>query len=655
MDGISSFLDTNEKLMLFWKRCQPQILQYAQEAIQETPETLSDERTVSPDDAQAKYHRVLGASLSLVINLLVKLEPADIAKSQDKYEDFLSNNKKLWALVSVEDSFVRRAADQLLVVCLDIQPQIVEQDLEAVSHAFIGEGLRSSQISSAWQLVQALEKLTSRFPHAWTSAYKSKKPPLSRLRRFIEKGSQGGPMQFWSTVQELIKRLPQEILPSGLEESQEFLESFRAGIANREEPRSNATGGWSSYFETAKLLIHNLSDPLQQGKLCQESVYPIFEQYLNPSTDNNKWSSATSISVVAKAYLLCFSIKEATAQQSFNNEWRRLADVLITDIRTSLPEQSKDYHKSQTSVASESRRWFGLVSEILKITQSGDSRTKPDLAVAMLIEHSSAIVTNAIEALISRKGKPYSAAAALDAAFQLSTSLDSLQETRKTIMDFLRDHLPDLIISPSAGYLISSLNSCHSFPGGNAFFEHIWESTIAELLGMPDDKAKIQSITALISDDATSKHAQKNSALQDFLYDAVVKSVQEGGDLTILEVALSFDSFTESVSERLINQLVQFLEVNEPYVSNSLNALEIISKRKPLLLQQQEDIHIALLSKLLALTELSDAAFTSRANSLRSVLENGGSTTDQPGQTTESPILHVIRQNLEIVGPQSLR
>ncbi|RFU30558.1 hypothetical protein B7463_g5769, partial [Scytalidium lignicola] len=653
-DGVSSFLDTNEKQMLFWKRCQPQILQYAQEAIKETPETLSDERSVSPDDAQSKYFRVIGASLSLVLNLLLKLDQSDIAKSQNKYEEFLSNNKKLWALTSVEDSFVRRTIDQLLIVCLDTQPQIIEQDLELISNAFIGEGLRASQTSSAWQLIQALEKLTSRFPHAWTSAYKSKKSPLSRLRHFIEKGSQGGTVECWSTLRSLVKLLPQGVLPVTLEESNEFLNYFRLGITSREEPRTNSTGAWACYFETTKLLVHNLSDPLQQGKLCQESVYPIFEQYLRPSTENNKWSSANSVSVVATANLLCASIKETTARESFNNEWKRLAEALVISIRTSLPEQLKDFHKSQASVVAESRRWFGLVSEILKTSQQGNFKTDPHSHVAALIEQSSVIITSALETLVARNGKPYSAAASLDTMLQqVPTLLDVIPETREAIEKFMSSYLPKLIISPSAEYLISSLSSLGSYPNAGAFFENVWTSAVKELLLYPDNSNKFKSATALISNDAIANLAQEDSALQSFLYDAVIKAVHEGTDLTMLEATLSFNSFKVSAMTQLVDQLVEYLEINGAYLDNSLNALEIISKTKAELLQQQGDTHIALLSKLLALTELSDSDITPRINSLRFVVENV-SRVDSHQDQTESPILHVIRQNLEIVGAQSL-
>jgi hypothetical protein len=351
IDGITSFLDNEKKIIMFWTRCQLQILVYAQEAINETPQTLSDERTMTAEDLQAKYFRVVGSSISLVVNLLVKLDPNEIAKNQDKYNEFLSNNQKLWTLAACQDSFVRRAVFQLLEVCLDKQHSIVEADLKIISHAFISEALRASQSSSALQLVQALINLTSRYPYAWTTAYKGKKAPLTRLRKFIESGSQGGPAAYWQSLKVLFEALPLEVLPVDVDLSLEFLVSFRNGIGNREEPRSNAQEAWNSYFETSMLLSVRFKESGVKGRLFQEALYPVFEQYLHPSTENAKWSVGNN--GLSKAYKVCAASDDVELQKSFADEWERHGSEFIQRINTSLPEQSKDYHKSQSAVLSE--------------------------------------------------------------------------------------------------------------------------------------------------------------------------------------------------------------------------------------------------------------------------------------------------------------
>lgn len=647
-DGINSFLDTEEKINMFWKRCQVQILDYSQEAINETPHTLSDERTMSADDIQAKYFRVVGSSVSLVLNLLAKLDKDDIFKQQEKYEEFLASNKKLWALAACEDAFVRRTTDQLLNVCLEKQLEIVENDLQIVSHALIAEGLRLSQASSAFQLLQALGKLTSKLPHVWTSAYKGKKSPLSRLRNFVEKGSQGGPPEYWHSLQSLLSQLPNGILPADVDSSLEFLKAFRNGISNREEPRNNAAEAWSSYFETARILVGTLPDSTTQGRLVQESIYPVFEHYLHPTTEYSRWAIGNNTAALAQAYVVCASAKDSIILQSFADEWSRLADDFISRILTSLPEQTKDYQKSQSAVAAEGHRWFGLLSKTLQKDAPSDS----DKLMAL---PSNKIIISALQSLVSRNGKPYSAAATVESALRLSpTLMEAFPAALESIKSFLKNHLPKLILSPSSPYLVSILYRLRSIPDHDDYFEDVWKLTIDGILPLPNDSDKIKAVTALISNDAVVRLSQTDSELQVFLLETSRKAVMGNNDAwSLFEAVATFNSLTPSSERILVQKALDHLNANDANVDAAFNALELISKRKPELLRHESNTHVALITKLLAFTELSDSSFAVRANSLKSVLQNLSSF--NPDAQIESPILHVIRENLETASPQSLR
>jgi hypothetical protein len=647
MDGITSFLDTDEKIAMFWKRCQVQIIDYAQEAIDETPQTLSDERTMNADDVQAKYFRVVGSSISLVVNLLAKLGRDDILKHQDKYEAFISKNKRLWALASSEDAFVRRVTDQLLIVCLDKQREIIESDLELISNAFIAEALRSSQSSSAFQLLQALAKLTSLFPLVWTSSYRGKKSPLTRLRNFVEKGSQGGPSAYWQSLRSLLQLLPGGVLPTDIESSLDFLHAFRQGVSNREEPRSNAAEAWSSFFETVTLLVRNISDPSIQSKLFQESVFPVFEQYLHPVTENSKWSVGNSTAPLAKAYRICAAAKGAELRKSFSDEWHRLADDFIARIRTSLPEQSGDYHKSQTAVAAEGHRWFKLLSEVL---QGG--RPEDDF----LIRPSTKIITTALETVVSRNGKPYSATATVEAALRLTPTLMEISpECLESVRSFIENHLPELITSPSSTYLVSILNLFRSIPSQEAVFQKVWQLTIDELLSLPDGGQKSKAISALISNNAVSSLTQGYPALQDLFLDATTRAME--GDIEawpLFEAAITFDGLDEPTETKLLNQVLESLDASDANVDGAFKALEFITTKKPSVLRQSSSTHVTVITKLLALMEISDSTISERASKLRTAMENSDKASSTLDGRTESPMIHVIRENLETASPQSL-
>ena len=72
-ESLNRVFPAEEKLQAIWKVYHSTILEYSREAIlRETVQTLSDERTVSPDDAEAKYARVVGSSISVITHLLGK-------------------------------------------------------------------------------------------------------------------------------------------------------------------------------------------------------------------------------------------------------------------------------------------------------------------------------------------------------------------------------------------------------------------------------------------------------------------------------------------------------------------------------------------------------------------------------------------------------
>lgn len=70
-ESLTRVFTTEEKRENVWRLYQSSILEYSRDAVtKETTATLSDERTTSPDDASAKYSRVIGAVILMVTSLL---------------------------------------------------------------------------------------------------------------------------------------------------------------------------------------------------------------------------------------------------------------------------------------------------------------------------------------------------------------------------------------------------------------------------------------------------------------------------------------------------------------------------------------------------------------------------------------------------------
>ncbi len=652
-NGIASFLDTEEKLRAFWRRCQPKILDFATEALQETPQSLSDERTVSADDAQEKFFRVVGSSISLVTYLLAKLSQEDTLKHQDKYSGFLAGNKRLWAFANCEDAYVRRSVSHLLIICLEKQSAIIEDDLHIISDKFISEALRSSQSGSALQLLQALDGLTAKYPQVWTTSYKSKKSPLSRLRRFVEKGSQGGPPDYWRIFRLFFPRLPSQILPSDIETSLDFLKAFRDGIGHREEPRMNAKEGWSSYFWLANFFAVRLSDASDQGKLFQESLYPVFVQYLHPVPENSRWSIGNNTPELARACLSCASLAPKNITESLRNELQRLGESLMLRISTSLPEQSKDYEKSQASVIAESRRWFEFVSEVFKLNKTIKTNDSSNMALLPLIQPSNQIVSTALKIIVNRDGKPYSAAATVEFALRLTPSLlDLSEDTMIAVKSFIENELARLVVSPSWSHVISILYLFRSLPHQLAFFEAVWKATITSLLAVHESSQKTRAIIALLASHDVSCLAQENDALQEFLLGSTMQAVQGQTELwPLIDVVLTYTSMSEKGGASLMSQVLDYLQQGNPYLDSAFRVLELIAKKNRALLLS-ESVHVTLLTRLLALAEISDSQIGSRVQSLKATIDTPSEQSNS--QHKNFPILQVIKENLETASPQSL-
>ena len=120
-DSLRQVFNTPEKLQNIRRAYQQPILEYCRDAIlNESALTLSDERTVSPDDAEAKYSRVISACTAVIGSLLNNLKPEDISKCRPDYDNLLGDDK-FWAFATNTDSSVRRSLHKFLKTCLDKQ------------------------------------------------------------------------------------------------------------------------------------------------------------------------------------------------------------------------------------------------------------------------------------------------------------------------------------------------------------------------------------------------------------------------------------------------------------------------------------------------------------------------------------------------------
>jgi len=287
-------------------------------------------------------------------------------------------------------------------------------------------------------------------------------------------------------------------------------------------------------------------------------------------------------------------------------------------------------------------RWFGLLAAVMK--------TKSREAKDLLINPSVKIVTTALEVNGNREGKPYSAAATVESALRLVPLLMEISPSvLQALKLFFEKDLARLIVSPSSKYLISVLFLFR--PGHEKEFEKVWESAVASSL----EGSHSAVVVNLISNDVVANMAKANPSLQTFLASAAtsaIHDVENAEAWSLFDSAVTFGSLLEKTESKLFDQLLEKVDANDAQVNGALKGLEVLAKKNPVILRRERKTYVALITKLLALSELSDSTIHSRAARLRGILEESDESSVQ--QDAKSPMLHIIHENLENANSQTL-
>lgn len=571
--SLKQVFNTPEKLQSIRKIYQQPILDYCRDAIdKESPTTLSDERTVTKDDAEAKYSRVISACVSLLGSLLANLQPEELSKYQADYESLLGD-KKLWDFSSYNDAGIRRSVHRLLQTCLAKEDAAIQQNLKTVSKAYLAEALNSDQTGSVSDYVGTLTLLTSKHPTVWTSDYSSKTAVDRRLRQFLKKGSQLGPRDFWARLTGLFKVLPKEVLPEHDTDTVELLNALHGGIVRKDEPKYTHEAAFGTYLEISSLLSQRLAEP-EKIKLLKEMVLPIIAQYLHPTFETSHWAVPSNA-----AGLLTKALGIESMLPVLGEQWPEFAQELIQAIKTSAPEQSKDYEKSQTGVVQHATRFATVQDLTLKIEAL--ATLQPVVAKAC-----TSIVAEALQVLKNRNGKPFSAAGAIAALLKRNPALISSTEVEQDLENFIQQDLPALVLSPSSPYLFEILYS----KSDSAAFDDAWSACLKTVLKETDSPIKTKALESILT--SSRIPSDFNLAISDAeLQNYIIANVHEA-----VEGSAEWDSFNRMLqspakilspetTDNVLVYMTETLSISQqaPY---SLQGLRQIVKSNPSMLRE---------------------------------------------------------------------
>ncbi|KAE8452570.1 hypothetical protein EG329_013829 [Mollisiaceae sp. DMI_Dod_QoI] len=661
-DGLDTLLNTPEKRQIVLKKSQPAILTYVQETLEETPDTLSDERTMTIEDMKAIYFRLVGNSIDMIAFLIKSLSEEDIKRYKDKYEDLFGNVEFL-EFTSSEDTHLRRSIIQLIGVCVYRQSSVIKVNLKAIGHSLVSEALKSTQLGSAADLVETLKVLTTKFPEVWSMSIKSKKDPLARLRSFVEKGSQRGSFEYWNSLTTLLLIIPDDVFPPKITTMLELASAIRTGIKSREEPKGNLAMAWSSYLK----IVHNmatkrLSESDFQVTLIQETVFPVIRNFILIDLEQSAWFVETSDNI-KEALKYCRALKPGEAgdriQLALKQELKSCSQNLCDKLFQPIPANGNEFKKNQDTLQTGFIRWFLILEWIVvdpELEQYlGSPFPKAD-AMLTITEHMIEVCT---EALTGRQGKPYGAAAGVLACMRTSPLLveDGLALV-EFVRDFLASHLFGLIGTPSGEYLLATLKALKACQGQEESFTEIWATTLKNVLAIPAGDRQCALIALMLLRTDASELAQKNENLQDFIRDRTQDAVlsNDTPSWTLFHAAASSKSISDVAASEITDVIANaLLSPHDDVTERGLRALISLSQKDLSLLVSSNERRISLLTRLMDLNEEeSDSQDVTRQAAIKSLTKLLSDADNDPGRPSTNPLIEVIQTQLKAITDKPL-
>ncbi|KAK5165332.1 hypothetical protein LTR04_001330 [Oleoguttula sp. CCFEE 6159] len=614
-ESLKQVFPTQDKLNNVKKAYQQPILEYCRDAItKETAHTLSDERVVSPDEAEAKYARVIATCLSVIVSLLSELQPEDVTKQQAVYDEILGQSS-VWEFATSKDVPVRRSA-------------------------FLSKALVSEQSGSSYDYVETLVALTNGYPTVWTEHYTGKKPVTSRLRQFLKRGSSGGPPEVWPAISNLFSSIPEAVLPHDLADAIHLLSEAHSGVTNKDEPRANASVAWKTYFVITETVCRRLSEE-DQRRVAVQMLFPLIVQYIKPASEGTQWTlpGPQALTVLREA------LQTGLMKAIIDEHWSQMSDTLIEDVKISLPEQSKDFDKSQTAVATEGTRWATVQAEILKLDLTESQR-------AGLTQSIERVLRESFRVLKSRNGKPYGAAGVVDAVIRLcghtlfeDSAMDHL------VSSFVMHDLPGLILSPSCTRLMSILYS-FAVHGG---FSETWKTVVDTVLSASDSPVKLAALRALLYSEGMPSDrypAASSPELQELIVQQYRLNVGGASDWTLLNHALKHSSSAMSAEtvDKILTDMTNSLSMADK-APGTLHALDQVLKCNGRIIRDYIPTPNGqkLLPNLLFLSESADDRIAHKASEVSTIISRNADIT----ASTQS-MFEVLQNGLKEASPSSV-
>ncbi|EWC46127.1 hypothetical protein DRE_04701 [Drechslerella stenobrocha 248] len=480
-DALRQVFTTDEKISLVWKTYQIAIMDFCGNIkTREQVNTLSDERNNSPDEMEARFSRVMrGVTLAVahLVSALAKMG-AQEAKHDEAYLSFI-NEPRLWTFAYHSDPNLRQAVYSLLRTCLVNRKDYVEPALHVIAPAMIEKAMTGSQLGSNQRFLDTLLTLNETFPLSWEIAATAKKPTFKVVKRYVSKGSQGAPAEFWTRFASLT--LPEKALPSINDEIQQFLKAIVDGLSGSMEPKDHRPEAWACYFQICAFLLSKefLAEDKRKEVISVNYGNP-FKEFLEPKEELAAWriGLVDPPTILSKAIKVLTEVDTTFVKDNVNSLVNELGKQVGAVVNASLTTGVPVIESRMVTVDA----WTKLTSALYHTLD----RTQWPIPSLNTVEEE--LICGALDSAKASQGANV-AAAALAASIAKTANSGIRKHCRAALHEYLVDDSHSLVASPSREHFFHTLFAYqkHWDPSSG---QGLLEATV-DLLVMTQDREAI--------------------------------------------------------------------------------------------------------------------------------------------------------------------
>uniref|UniRef100_A0A673ANJ4 E3 ubiquitin-protein ligase listerin n=1 Tax=Sphaeramia orbicularis TaxID=375764 RepID=A0A673ANJ4_9TELE len=272
--------------------CKEEILNVLQDILlKETANTLSDPQSVSEEEREAKYLRVVTSSLLGVKRLLSLLPQSERVLLEPRLAELL-NSGKFWKYSKHKSPQVRGAFFEMLCALCEFTPALVQAEAARLCPAVLLtiDDTDPVVLPPVWE---AVLHVVSTIPDCWTHV-NAKKGFLPKLWALLKEGGKGMAKALHPNLMPLLSKLPQQVTDPTLDFYFSFFTSLINGLSSERAVTSPTESAVivASVVECLRYCIQQNAEEEEGQKklrtmLLSQQLLPLLETALGSSSIQN--------------------------------------------------------------------------------------------------------------------------------------------------------------------------------------------------------------------------------------------------------------------------------------------------------------------------------------------------------------------------------